>query len=695
MALAHGYALPFVTQKVVGDYASDNAAAAARAIASGGKKEAAGSCLDARAINLQMRVPQRTDTNLLTNSAMAGATGSVLPTKWVSGSVNGLTVTISSAFTSAGFQAIDWTVSGTAIEDGTIYIGCEPNDNTNAIPASIGQQYIGAMSLGKQAGTIPATMVMQVLGQKSSDGTVNETANSSTDLSGLASGSLTRINTAVLSIASVSSDRVNFRLTADVAALDVISFTIRIAAPQVERNDRISPYITTTTGAASRVTGQPSLLIVPQLTRAGFVYPQLPVVSGADFTFTRATTATRVNASGLIESVASGLLRIDYPVTGGCPAALIEPAATNLVVQSQNWLASGWRSDASSNVTTVTGTSGTLDPLGTNTANAISPTSGNVGHFKVGSDGTINFTSGTIHTFSGFFKQGTGSAGRYVQLTSPAVPFTQLFYANFDLQLGTIVATGSVSSDSNRAASIESYGNGWYRCRVTATCNVTATSVGFVANLITASGDTRGPSFAGTTTDILYGWGAQLETGAIPTTYIPTTTASATRNADVCSVSGVSGYIGQTEGTIYAEVDLRNLGLIASLINIQTTAYTSGAVRIETTASNQLRIQIRDASGNSRLDNTISSPTLSSGINKIAVGYSSDASGVITALNGTIINTTTVSASFGSLGATKVHLGTREQAGAYDLFLNNRIRAAAIYTTRLTNDQLANITRLT
>jgi hypothetical protein len=157
----------------------------------------------------------------------------------------------------------------------------------------------------------------------------------------------------------------------------------------------------------------------------------------------------------------------------------------------------------------------------------------------------------------------------------------------------------------------------------------------------------------------------------------------------------VSGYIGQTEGTIYAEVDLRNLGLIASLINIQTTAYTSGAVRIETTASNQLRIQIRDASGNSRLDNTISSPTLSSGINKIAVGYSSDASGVITALNGTIINTTTVSASFGSLGATKVHLGTREQAGAYDLFLNNRIRAAAIYTTRLTNDQLANITRLT
>jgi hypothetical protein len=192
-------------------------------------------------------------------------------------------------------------------------------------------------------------------------------------------------------------------------------------------------------------------------------------------------------------------------------------------------------------------------------------------------------------------------------------------------------------------------------------------------------------------------WGAQAEAGSVATTYIPTTTGAGSRAADSISASGalVSGLIGQTEGTIYAEVDVRNLGLIASLINIQTTAYTSGAVRIETTASNQLRIQIRDASGNSRLDNTISSPTLSSGINKIAVGYSSDASGVITALNGTIINTTTVSASFGSLGATKVHLGTREQAGAYDLFLNNRIRSAAIYTTRLSNEQLANLTRLT
>jgi hypothetical protein len=680
MALAHGYALPFVTQKVVGDYASDNAAAAARAIASGATKEAAGSCLDARAINLQMRVPQRTDTNLLTNSAMAGATGSVLPTKWVSGSVSGLTVTISSAFTSAGFQAIDWTVSGTAIEDGTLYIGCEPNDNTNAIPASIGQQYIGAMSLGKQAGTIPATMVMQVLGQVSSAGTVNETANNTTELATLTSSSLTRINTAVLSIASATTDRVNFRLTADVAALDVISFTIRIAAPQVERNDRISPYITTTTGAASRVTGQPSLLIVPQLTRAGFVYPQLPTVSGADFTFTRATTATRVNASGLIESVASGVLRLDYPIGGGCPAALIEASAQNLAWHSQTW-ASGtnW---ANTEVTVVTATTGTLDPLGTNTANAISPSSGNVFHIvQSNSPTTISYTSGTIYTQTAFFKQGTGAAGRYVQLTFTGSAFSQLGYANFDLQLGTVTVVSGTSADSNRAASIENYGNGWYRCRLTATCTSTTGAAGVGVVLATASGSTRAAAFAGTVTDILYGWGAQMETGAIPTSYIPTTAASATRAADVCSVSGVSGYIGQTQGTLYLDLSYEQGSSTAS--RWLELFGSSNNIGLAVASTNLIRSIVNGQSD---------SLTGTDARNRFKIAWGYDSSGVVCFINGTQFTLTNGGAQvITSLDSFRIDMST---ATGQRIF-NNRLRATAIYTTRLTNDQLANITRLT
>ena len=652
MALAHGYALPFVTQKVVGDYASDNAAATARAIASGATKEAAGSCLDARAINLQMRVPQRTDTNLLTNSAMAGATGSVLPTKWVSGSVSGLTVTISSAFTSAGFQAIDWTVSGTAAQDGTIYIGCEPNDNTNAIAASIGQQYIGAMSLGKQAGTIPATMVLQVLGQKSSDGSINETANNTTELATLTSSSLTRINTAVLSIANVNSDRVNFRLTADVAALDVISFTIRIAAPQVERNDRISPYITTTQGAASRVTGRPSVLIVPQLTKAGTVYPQLPTVSGADFTFTRATTATRVNASGLIESVASGVLRLDYPIGGGCPAALIEASGTNLAFRSEEFNVSGtWVpvSGGTGSNPAVTANA-VISPDGTQNAETVVF---NRGAGNTSSDLSLLFQAITLavsgtYTFSVYVKATTlGDVGKQIYLRAGTG--------------ATLIAYTLTSS--------------WVRLSRTETSLASGSSIFQIGNRGTFTVDNS------VSVDL---WGAQVETGAIPTSYIPTTTAAVTRAADVCTVSGVSGYIGQTEGTIYAEVDMQRLQ--------QTTIFTidvggtSEFISILKFATGSFRVFIKKSS--SSQVNILSSAANPVGIYKIAVGYKNGDYALY--VNGSQAATSNNSTDYPTGALSRALLSDT----TYGVF-NDRLRAAAIYTTRLTNDQLANLTRLT
>ena len=165
----------------------------------------------------------------------------------------------------------------------------------------------------------------------------------------------------------------------------------------------------------------PSLLIVPARFKSGKLYSQVPTSGTGDFTVTRATAATRVNASGLIESVASGIPRLDYYTSGGtagCPALLVEPSGSNVIVQSQNWLASGWRDDATANVTTVSSTTGTLDPLGTYTANAISPTSGNISHIKVGNDSATSFTSGTVYTVSAFFKQGVGNAGRYVQILS-------------------------------------------------------------------------------------------------------------------------------------------------------------------------------------------------------------------------------------------------------------------------------------
>jgi len=432
----------------------------------------------------------------------------------------------------------------------------------------------------------------------------------------------------------------------------------------------------------------PSLILVPARFKTGKLYTPVATTSGGlvlgasgDFNVTRATTATRVNASGLIEVVASGVPRLDYPLGGGCPALLVEPNGSNLVVQSQNWLASGWRSDATANVTTVSATTGTLDPLGTNTANAISPTSGSTSHLKVGSDGSTNFTSGTVYTSSAFFKQGTGNAGRYIQIAWPATRFAANTFANFDLELGTVaLVTGSTVT-----AGIENYGNGWYRCRCTNTCISTGTNNGISIALIETSGATRLPTFTGTTSDVLYGWGAQTETGSVATSYIPTTTASATRNAEVISLSGaVSGCIGQTEGTIYAEVDVRNLGVETYFIRIDDGASTN-ILSLRKLNTNNVRSAITAPTTSGTIN--ISSATFTAGILKIAFAYKSGEIALcVNGANLTANGTFTFGASFN-----RVSVGSNITVGTE---LNDRIRAAALYTTRLTNAELAALTTL-
>ena len=417
----------------------------------------------------------------------------------------------------------------------------------------------------------------------------------------------------------------------------------------------------------------------------------------ADLTVTRGSNATRFNASGNVQVMGSGIPRLDYYTSGGvtgCPALLVEPAGTNLAFHSETW-ASGnnWTLDA---VTRVTGsTSAFLAPDGTFTANALSPTSANVFHGLYSNSSTQNtYISGTIYTQSAFFKQGTGVAGRYVQLTyTGGGQFTQNGYANFDLQLGTVAVVSGTSADTNRAARIENYGNGWYRCSFTATCNVAGSGIGVLPVLVNASGNTRAQSFAGVTGDILYGWGAQLETGSVATSYIPTTTGTGSRSADVVSVSGaVSGSIGQTEGTIYMEVDVRNLGFAREFISVQDSSYAINAFRIESDSANSWRVQIR-AANSSVLDQIISSPKFTTGIYKIAFAYNNAASGVVFAVNGTVIYTS-ASALTMPTGVDRVILGTRLTSGSFDLFLNDRIRAAALYTTRLTNAELQSLTAL-
>ena len=90
----------------------------------------------------------------------------------------------------------------------------------------------------------------------------------------------------------------------------------------------------------------PKLAMIPSGYKAGKIYSVLPTNGIGDFDFTRASSATRVNASGLIETVATGVPRLEYPLVNGavngCPSLLLEPQSTNLALYSEDFSNSYW-----------------------------------------------------------------------------------------------------------------------------------------------------------------------------------------------------------------------------------------------------------------------------------------------------------------------------------------------------------------
>jgi hypothetical protein len=430
----------------------------------------------------------------------------------------------------------------------------------------------------------------------------------------------------------------------------------------------------------------PSLLIVPQFYKAGNLYQDVPPFVAEDstmrFAVSRNTTATRVNSSGLIESVASGVPRIDW-LGQSCPALLVEASGQN-VARWVNQMTAQDTPAASGGMTITTGSTDFLAPDGTSgsitkyVGGAASGTSQNAYY----SGGQIVATASGAHTFSLFVKRGA---------TNP-LDFCAISFSLFTGASGTAISYFNLASGTaiTAGASIQDYGNGWYRL-ISAPYTIASGDLSgqVLFNMAATSGSL---SFAasGALNLTAYTWGAQFETGSVATTYIPTTTAAVSRAADVISASGalVSGLIGQTEGTIYAEVDVRNFASSAArrIVNMRVDGNNLLSLEINSAGTS---IEFVATSGGVAVTTTASG--LTSGIQKIAVGYNSAASGTALYVNGTLRDTKTIA--IPSLASAVFGLGVRADGGA-GTQLNDRIRAAAIYTTRLSNDQLANLTRL-
>jgi hypothetical protein len=296
--------------------------------------------------------------------------------------------------------------------------------------------------------------------------------------------------------------------------------------------------------AVSSLLQSASLLLIPSGYKGGKAYAQIPTNGNGDLTWTRASDAWRTNSSGNIELMASGVPRLSY-MHGSCPALLLEPQRTNLALQSESFDNASWVKSNS----TVTANS-TTSPDGTTNADTLITTN-SLNFHRLSQNTTISAL--TNYTYTIFAKQNSSSLIQIALNTGFTSTPSLSPYANFNL------STGVVSQSGNGAtASIQSVGNGWYRCVITAT-SLIGISAGQI-NIVQINSTTAPPfqSWQGTGAESVFIYGSQVEAGAYPTTYIPTTTASATRVADSFSRNNIftNGLITSSGGTWF--VELRN-----------------------------------------------------------------------------------------------------------------------------------------
>jgi hypothetical protein len=391
-------------------------------------------------------------------------------------------------------------------------------------------------------------------------------------------------------------------------------------------------------------------------------------------TFTRASGGSYVGADGLIKYAGVNEARFDHdPVTGESLGLLIEESRTNLLTRSEAFDDSSWAKSAasiSSNLSNI------VSPDGTLTSEKIIENTQNVQHLVWKSRSGTNETV----TFSVFVK----AAERTQCLLQLSNFQNAACSATYDLQSGKIIATFTPAGDYiNVSSSIIPYPNGWYRCILTATKQSVNTT-----NNPTISTVRRNNIgiYQGDGTSGIYVWGAQLEVGAFPTSYIPTQASTRTRAADNASITGknFSEWYRQDEGTLFADSQRPILPTASEFSQVffmsdGTNNNTINLAYITSTLS-QLRIRRLDFN-----EANMTPPTAA--LRRITAGaYAVNNAAVSEAGAAALVDTSVVLPS----NLTQLNIGTAHNGTGP---LNGTISRLTYFPKRLPNEQLRALTR--
>jgi hypothetical protein len=252
--------------------------------------------------------------------------------------------------------------------------------------------------------------------------------------------------------------------------------------------------------------------------------------------FTRGSSGTYIDEGGVIRIAANNVPRFDHdPETGESLGLLVEESRTNLVTTSKDF---GSFDQNYVNARSTIASTTELAPDGTYTATKLVRTSGQgQGEVSIIKSGISGVTSGNTYTSSLFVKYLPGSNSSVVSFNN-VDSISGESDSEFNLLTGVIVTEGN-----QHTTSIIPYPNGWYRIILS---NRTASTNGAYF-WIRSYNQNEGEGF------LL--WGAQIEVGSFPTSYIPTSGSTVTRAADLASISGTNfaEWYNPTESTVLVE----------------------------------------------------------------------------------------------------------------------------------------------
>ena len=358
----------------------------------------------------------------------------------------------------------------------------------------------------------------------------------------------------------------------------------------------------------------------------------------------------------MLQTVGSNVARANQyadhdPSTLSCLGFLIEEARTNLLTYSEDLTNAAWAKGSS----TISANS-TTAPDGTSTADKLVEDAGALTFFGV----TQAITAvGGAAVFYVFIKQ----AGRtQVELRSFGASTNAVIYSLID---GSVV-----SGDGSQRPAVQC-ADGWWRLGITTTTGNTSFRIS------TAVSGSR--SYTGNGVDGIYVWGAGVEVGAFPTSYIATTTAAATRAADVAVMTGsnFSSWYNQTEG------------VVVSVASGNTNTPTRYVLAINDGTSNEIIYQRLTSTNanNSVADGGVSQMFLSEAIARDSDSFVKQATGYKSNDFGYSVNGLTPQSDTSGTIPTPSAMYFGSLLGA-SVFLNGRIKSISYYPARLSNATL-------